>query len=200
MKLWNVNDLAERYKIDKSNIRRLIRQGVFPNASKKKGNKGNFWVVPESDLKAFTPRKAGRQPTSLPTKKVLAARTLRQKYKFKNRPVNETEIQELVAFYERGASQTDTSIKFRLPIPHVLKILKNSGVEIRKHSNSKLFRRQMRERRKMPPKELIIELYQEKGLPRDEILARLGVSGRTLGDLLRFYEIPKRRFHAKKAA
>jgi predicted site-specific integrase-resolvase len=64
MELLSTSEVAARLNVDETTVRLWCRQGRFPNAKQVGG-----WVVPDSDLKNFTPPKMGRPSTKKGSKK-----------------------------------------------------------------------------------------------------------------------------------
>ncbi len=60
MKKLTIVELAKYYNRDRSTILRWIERELFPNAERIESPLGNYWLVPESDLKEFIEPKAGR--------------------------------------------------------------------------------------------------------------------------------------------
>jgi hypothetical protein len=57
------SELAERYKVSHSTARGWCTSGkFFPNARLDQTPRGDFWVVPESDLEGFVPPRRGPKP------------------------------------------------------------------------------------------------------------------------------------------
>lgn len=72
-------DLAKKFNIAERVARRWCERGYFKNAEKVQTPRGDYWEVPEMDLKDFTPPKAGRPRINNPTPAALAKRKLRDK-------------------------------------------------------------------------------------------------------------------------
>ena len=56
--LLSTAEVATRLEVDDSTVRLWCRQGRFPTAQQV----GRDWVIPENDLKDFSPPKMGRPP------------------------------------------------------------------------------------------------------------------------------------------
>ena len=56
------SELAERYNVSHSTARGWCTSGFFPNARLDKTPRGDFWVVPESDLEGFVKPRRGPKP------------------------------------------------------------------------------------------------------------------------------------------
>jgi excisionase family DNA binding protein len=52
--------VAERLKVGRSTVNLWCRQGRFPGARVEDSPVGQYWLIPESDLKTFAPPKMGR--------------------------------------------------------------------------------------------------------------------------------------------
>lgn len=62
-KTYTARQLAERYKVARSTVRGWLTRKLFPHARRIQSELGDFyWVVPESDLKEFSPPKPGPSP------------------------------------------------------------------------------------------------------------------------------------------
>jgi predicted DNA-binding transcriptional regulator AlpA len=202
MKLWTAGELARKYDVYKSTVCRWLRQGRFPNAYKEKSGKSLVWVIPETDAAQFAPPACdltgiGAQQSAQGEK------TFKKKRGVKNQPLTKAEIAGIVAFYRKGATRKETSIKFNLPPGRITKILKAAGVQTRRFTISKAFLERRKAQWKIPQfpqKKLILRLYRDQGLPLKEIYRRLNIGSAAFYRLLKYYEIPKRGFYAKKRA
>lgn len=54
-------EIAELYERDRSTVLRWIEQNHFPNARLIGSPVGNYWEIPASDTKNFTPPTRGRK-------------------------------------------------------------------------------------------------------------------------------------------
>ena len=61
--------VAERLKVAAVTVRMWCAQGKFKNARLVEHPRGDYWVIPESDLKDFEPPKMGRPSTKKAAKK-----------------------------------------------------------------------------------------------------------------------------------
>jgi excisionase family DNA binding protein len=52
--------VAERLDVGRSTVNLWCRQGRFPGAHVEESPVGDYWLIPESDLKNFEPPKMGR--------------------------------------------------------------------------------------------------------------------------------------------
>lgn len=57
---------AERLGVAHSTVRAWCNKGLFPRATYHETPAGSYWLIPESDLKGFTPPKTGRPPKPKP--------------------------------------------------------------------------------------------------------------------------------------
>ena len=82
--LLTTKDLSERFGVHHVTARKWCERGLFPNAKKLDSPRGQYWVVPESDLKDFKPKvRTGRPMTDTPSNHAIAKRKLRAKQKEK---------------------------------------------------------------------------------------------------------------------
>lgn len=58
--------VAERLGRAHSTVRLWCNRKLFPNAERIDTPNGGYWLIPESDLKNFTPPKLGRIPKPKP--------------------------------------------------------------------------------------------------------------------------------------
>jgi excisionase family DNA binding protein len=54
--ILTVREVAERLEASRATITAWCRKGKFPNAKKIKSPAGDYWEIPESDLKSEPPR------------------------------------------------------------------------------------------------------------------------------------------------
>jgi excisionase family DNA binding protein len=60
--------VAERLDVGRSTVNLWCRQGRFPGAHVENSPVGQYWLIPESDLKNFARPKRGPVPKVQPTK------------------------------------------------------------------------------------------------------------------------------------
>jgi excisionase family DNA binding protein len=58
--------VAERLGVGRSTVNLWCRQGRFPGARFEGSPVGDYWLIPESDLKGFVKPKRGRTPKQAP--------------------------------------------------------------------------------------------------------------------------------------
>jgi len=58
--------VAERLDVGRSTVNLWCRQGKFPGARVEASPVGDYWMIPEKDVRDFQPPTKGRQPKSLP--------------------------------------------------------------------------------------------------------------------------------------
>ena len=58
--------VAERLEVSPATVRLWCAQGRFKQARLVAHPRGDYWVIPESELKTFTPPKMGRPPKAQP--------------------------------------------------------------------------------------------------------------------------------------
>jgi DNA invertase Pin-like site-specific DNA recombinase len=180
MKAWTAQELEKMFKVSRHTINRWIKFGYFPNAFPNDDKKTyKKWFVPDDDVKRFVRPKVGQQLKDYSH-------------------VSEAKIAEIIAFYESGGSQPEASRKFNLSRFDIERILRNSGVVIRRYTLSKQPRQCRNGLKKTICKKQIIELYKKRRLPITEIFKILEVSSATFYKILKFYQIPTRRFAVKK--
>ena len=73
--------IAEEYKVAERAVRRWCENGKFPNARKEQTPRGDYWLVPDTDLKGFTAPESGRPKSDNPSKAALAKRAQREREK-----------------------------------------------------------------------------------------------------------------------
>ena len=61
--------VSERLGVGRSTVNLWCRRKRFPNARIEKSPVGDYWLIPESDLKDFEPPKMGRPSTKKAAKK-----------------------------------------------------------------------------------------------------------------------------------
>lgn len=54
--------VAERFDVSPATVRLWCSQGKFAHARLVEHPRGDYWVIPENDLKGFEPPKMGRPP------------------------------------------------------------------------------------------------------------------------------------------
>lgn len=69
-----VAQVAERLDVGRSTVNLWCRQGRFPGARVEDSPVGTYWLIPESDLKDFSPPKRGRVPKPKSEETTLAKR------------------------------------------------------------------------------------------------------------------------------
>ena len=50
---FTIQQVAKKFKKDRSTIQRWIERKLFPNAELKKSPVGNYWVIPVADTENF---------------------------------------------------------------------------------------------------------------------------------------------------
>ncbi len=58
--------VAERLDVGRSTVNLWCRQGKFPGARVEASPVGDYWMIPEKDVRDFQPPTKGRPPKSLP--------------------------------------------------------------------------------------------------------------------------------------
>jgi hypothetical protein len=61
-KLLTASQAAAKLKVSSVTVRVWCNRGLFPRAELKETEFGSGWLIPEGDLKNFTPPKMGRPP------------------------------------------------------------------------------------------------------------------------------------------
>jgi uncharacterized protein YjcR len=59
--------IAERLEVSPATVRLWCSQGRFKHARLVEHPRGDYWLVPESELKTFSPPKMGRPPGKVST-------------------------------------------------------------------------------------------------------------------------------------
>lgn len=65
MKEFTIAEVAEKYHRDRSNVLRWIKAKKFPNARMIIAPIGNYWMIPETDLKNFRSPRRGPQKSGI---------------------------------------------------------------------------------------------------------------------------------------
>ena len=74
--------VAEKYGVKQITVRVWCEKGVFKNARKESSPRGDYWLIPESDLENFTPQgRRGRPFSKNPSNATLAKREQRERVK-----------------------------------------------------------------------------------------------------------------------
>jgi hypothetical protein len=83
-KYLTTKQVAERYGVKQITVRVWCEKGVFKNAYKDTSPRGEYWLIPESDLEGFEPQlRRGRPNSTNPSKAALAKRQQRNHEKNK---------------------------------------------------------------------------------------------------------------------
>ncbi len=59
MKELTIVEVAEKTNRNRSTVLRWVKQNLFPNATLKNSPLGDYWIIPEDDLKNFKAPKPG---------------------------------------------------------------------------------------------------------------------------------------------
>lgn len=102
------------------------------------------------------------------------------------------ELKRMIELYKGGLSMEETGEAFGISKQRVEQILKKEGVKTRGNTNTEKYAASKKSRRKILPKDLLIDLYVDKKLPVKEIALKLGVSEGSLYRNLSEYGIPRR--------
>lgn len=62
MKELTIVEVAEKTNRNRSTVLRWVKRNLFPNATLKNSPLGEYWVIPEGDLKNFKSPKPGPKP------------------------------------------------------------------------------------------------------------------------------------------
>ncbi len=73
--------VAEKLSVKQVTVRAWCDKGFFANARKESSPRGDYWVIPETDLKNFKPPIRGRKESANPSKATLAKRAQRMREK-----------------------------------------------------------------------------------------------------------------------
>lgn len=68
-----VSEISVAFGVSVSTVRRLLNENKLPNATKRKGTKGDEWVIPAGDMTALGYDLAGLQPKATGTDVTLVA-------------------------------------------------------------------------------------------------------------------------------
>ena len=63
------SQVAERLEVSPATVRLWCSQGRFKSARRVEHPRGDYWIVPERELRDFEPPKMGRPPQKKATKK-----------------------------------------------------------------------------------------------------------------------------------
>jgi uncharacterized protein YjcR len=70
--------VAEKLNVKQVTVRAWCDKGLFANARKETSPRGDYWVIPEADLKNFELPSRGRKQSASPSKAALAKRRQRE--------------------------------------------------------------------------------------------------------------------------
>lgn len=73
--------VAERLKVKQVTVRAWCDKGFFKNARKESSPRGDFWLIPETDLNNFELPPRGRKKSQNPSKAAIAKRAQREREK-----------------------------------------------------------------------------------------------------------------------
>jgi hypothetical protein len=68
-KMLNTREVAAILGAAESSVRMWARTGRFPGAEEVESPRGSYWLIPDTALAGFAPRKAGRPPKAKGEKK-----------------------------------------------------------------------------------------------------------------------------------
>lgn len=78
--------VAERFGVKQITVRVWCEKGIFKNAFKGTSPRGDFWLIPESDLENFQPQRRPGRPTSKnPSKATISKRMQREREQVRNK-------------------------------------------------------------------------------------------------------------------
>ena len=78
-KVLTTKEVAEKVGVKQITVRVWCEKGIFKNAFKEESPRGPYWVIPEEDLKNFTPQLRRGRPTDInPSKAAIAKRRQRE--------------------------------------------------------------------------------------------------------------------------
>ena len=81
-KKLTTKQVAEKYGVKQITVRVWCEKGTFKNAYKETSPRGDYWLIPESDLEGFEPQlRRGRPISENPSKATLAKRRQREQKK-----------------------------------------------------------------------------------------------------------------------
>jgi predicted site-specific integrase-resolvase len=70
--------VAERIGVKQVTVRSWCEKGLFKNARKENSPRGEYWMIPETDLENFELPPKGRKPSKNQSKAALAKRRQRE--------------------------------------------------------------------------------------------------------------------------
>jgi len=74
-------EAAEKLGVKQVTVRAWCDKGLFKYARKESSPRGDYWVIPEKDIKNFVPPEKGRKKSDNPSKAALAKRAQREREK-----------------------------------------------------------------------------------------------------------------------
>jgi transposase len=197
MKLWTTGELVKRYKVYKSTVLTWCKNGTFPNAFMQKNGNRSRWVVPASDLENFTPRKKGKERSRNPLPLTVLKRAQRARSIIKlSHGYGKSEILKMIELEKKHLSRVEIAERFGVAEQLVEDILRQAAIKPPKQKKEP-------PEKKTPqglPRDLLVQLYVEENLSIGEILKRLKTNYAELYINLRYYEIPLRHNHFRRAA
>lgn len=199
--LLTVAEIVEKYKIHPVNLRKLIREGFFPNAFRQILGKVRRWMVPVGDLETFTPRKRGGRRIVEPTAATIRSRAVYARAAIKSsHGYGKAEINEMIALEKKGWTKAEIAARFRLNEETVSDILNQSALYPPRAKKPPRVKKEL----KRLPEQLLTELYANNLFSTKYILEKLNTNYSSLYISLRHYGIPlrdeRRRLTAQEKA
>lgn len=77
--------VAEKLNVKQVTVRAWCDKGFFKNARKESSPRGDYWLIPETDIENFEKPIRGRKQSANPSKATLAKRTQREREKAERR-------------------------------------------------------------------------------------------------------------------
>lgn len=72
-------EVAEKLKVKQVTVRAWCDKGLFKSARKETSPRGDYWLIPEAELKGFQKPARGRKEAANPSKVALAKRAQRER-------------------------------------------------------------------------------------------------------------------------
>ena len=184
-----VEEIAKMHKIRPETLRRLIREGAFPNAFRQRVSKSTRWIIPSGDLENFSPRKKGVSRIAQPTLLAIRSRGKYARAKIKKfNGYGKAEITEIINLEKHGLGSEEIAVRFRLEEQIVADILNEAAARQPRREKQQRINKEL----KRLPEKPLIDLYVNGEYSIDYILQTLNTNYTSLYISLRHYGIPLR--------
>lgn len=186
---FTVAEIAEKYQTERNTVRRLIRDGIFPNAFWEIVGRLRRWRVPAVDLEDFVvPPKWGHRSAN-PGAVAIRSRCgyVRKKLSLSH-GYGKSEFSEMRRLEKAGWRRAEIAVRFRLDEKTVNDLLNPSA--LRKPPRVTVPR--LKKTPERLPEQLLIDLYVDQKLSVAAITERLKTNPSALYASLTHYGIPRR--------